>query len=263
LGIGDEIIGTGFARGAAARGVKIAFGDRRRIIWGPWCEAAFQGNPNIARTLQQGPVEWIEYYKGKRGYNRQDIVGKRWIWNYDFKAVPGEFFFSDHDRACAIRRPLGVLIEPNVPWHKSVAPNKDWGLARYQRLADMLQADGFSVYQNSFGTARLTNVNVVHVPSFRQVAASLTGYDLIICPEGGLHHAAAAVGAKAIVIFGGFIPPQVTGYEFHVNLTGGAEACGSWNRCQHCRDALDRITVEKVHERALAALQNQEIAASA
>jgi hypothetical protein len=253
---------TGFARGAAARGKQIAFGDGRKLRWGPWCEEAFRGNPNIARTVHDR-IEWIEYYKGKRGYNRQDSAGKRWIWDYDFKAVPGEFFFSDHDRACATRRPLGILIEPNVPWHKSVAPNKDWGLARYQRLADMLRADGFSVYQNSFGTARLTNVNVVHVSSFRQAAASLAGYDLVICPEGGLHHAAAAVSAKAIVIFGGFIPPQVTGYEFHVNLTGGAEACGSWNQCQHCRDALDQITVEEVHERALAALQDQTAAASA
>jgi Glycosyltransferase family 9 (heptosyltransferase) len=258
MGIGDEIMATGLARGAAARGKRIAFGDGRRLIWGPWCEQAFRHNPNIARTLGTG-IEWLDYYKGKRWYNRPGA--KRWIWNFEFRATPGEFYFDEAERALSIKRP-GVLIEPNVPWQKSVAPNKDWGIARYQRLADELRLGGRRVWQFSYGKLRLAGVEQIEVSSFREAAAALAGIELAIVPEGGLHHAAAAVGTKAIVIFGGFIPPQVTGYSAHINLTGDSEACGSWQSCQHCRAALDRISIEEVYGHAVK-LCEQSAAASA
>jgi hypothetical protein len=45
--------------------------------------------------------------------------------------------------------------------------------------------------------------------------------------EGGMHHAAAAVGVPAVVLFGGFIPPEIMGYKGQISLTGGATACGN------------------------------------
>ena len=248
---------TGMARGAAARGVRIAFGDGRRIIWGPWCEQAFRHNPNIAHAVGGG-IEWIKYYKGHRTYNR--VGNGRWIWHYDFKATPGEFFFDAKEQALALERP-GILIEPNVPWQKSVAVNKDWGIARYQMLANWLRRAGIAVFQFSYGRERLAGVEVINVASFREAAAALSGMQLAIVPEGGLHHAAAAVGTPAIVIFGGFVPPQVTGYADHVNLTGTEQACGSWTQCMHCRSALNTITVEQVYGIAIE-LFGQSAAAS-
>jgi len=55
----------------------------------------------------------------------------------------------------------------------------------------------------------------------------------------------------AIVLFGGFVPPAVTGYPMHRNLTGGAEACGSFNRCDHCLAAMRAISVDEVHAAAV------------
>jgi hypothetical protein len=37
MGYGDELMATGMARGAAARGKRVAFGDGQRIICGPYC----------------------------------------------------------------------------------------------------------------------------------------------------------------------------------------------------------------------------------
>jgi hypothetical protein len=247
MGIGDEILATGMARGAAARGRKIAFGDGRRLIWGPFCEQAFRHNPNIARSPNEPGVEWLHYHKGNRQYNK--LGSGRWIWNYAFKAQPGEFFFDERERSHTIRR--AVLIEPNVPWHKPVAPNKDWGLANYQALADRLLQLGLDVWQTSYGDKRLRGVQLVPVTDFRIAAAALAGFDLAICPEGGLHHAAAAVGTPAVVLFGGFIPAEVTGYDGHVNLTGGAAACGSLRECSHCREAMGKISVEEVCQHAI------------
>jgi hypothetical protein len=70
----------------------------------------------------------------------------------DFKAIPGEIFFDREELERATRTPPGfILIEPNVPWHKTVAPNKDWGRANYQKVADELRSQGHVVAQFSYG----------------------------------------------------------------------------------------------------------------
>ena len=42
--------------------------------------------------------------------------------------------------------------------------------------------------------------------------------NLFLGHEGGFAHAAAALSKPAVVIYGGWIPPEVTGYEFHENI---------------------------------------------
>ena len=59
---------------------------------------------------------------------------------------------------------------------------------------------------------------------------------------------AATVKAKGVVIFGGFIPPEITGYDFHTNLFTGGEACGSRYSCKHCKAAMEAIGVDEVVE---------------
>jgi len=257
MGFGDELMATGMARGAKARGKRIAFGNGRQIIWGPWSKSMFRHNPNIARPGDEGAsdLEWVEHYKGHRLYNR--VRGNRWVWNMQFRAQPGELFFSDDELGFAERAGDGfVLIEPNVPLQKSVAVNKDWGVQKYQAVVERLSHDGQRVVQFDYGRNRLSGVDILPVPDFRHALAIEARAALYIGPEGGLHHGAAAVGIHAVVLFGGFIPPAVTGYETHTNLTGGvAVACGSFNRCEHCRAAMSAISVDEVHEAACSYLR--------
>lgn len=246
-GYGDELIATGLARGVAARGKRIAFGDGRRIMWGPHSAEIFKNNPNIASPgSERNPdIEWVPYYKGHRVYN----IGKgdHWVWNYQFKPRPGEVFLDAGEIAFAQRvKPGFVVIEPNVPWQKPQAMNKDWGLRNYQAVADRLRMDGHEVVQFAVGRDRLSGVRSLSTPSFRHSLAVLQRAAMVICPEGGLHHAAAAMGTKAVVLFGGFIPPAATGYDMHINLTGGAVACGRIAPCKHCRAAMDQISVKDV-----------------
>lgn len=248
MGLGDQLLGTGLAKGAKARGKRIAFGNGKQILWDHHSEQVFRNNPNIAPLGSEGQadIEWIPFYRGNRIYNRQ---GKDcWIWNYEFKAIPGEVYFTEQELQFGKWAAKGmIVIEPNVPEFKSCAPNKQWPVGRYQDVARKLVSRGFDVIQFS-GTGRnhLTGVRQVKMPTFRHAVAALKYAKLYIGPEGGLHHAAAAVGCPAVVLFGGFIPPQVTGYEGHVNLTGGAEACGKLSKCEHCEKAMNKIGVEEV-----------------
>lgn len=235
------------AKGASKRGKKIAFGDGRKIRWDQHSATIFQGNPNIAKPGEEkfNNVEWIGFYRGSRLYN---TAGEnRWIWNYDFKAQPGEIWFTAEEKKFAEQFSGDiVVIEPNVPAFKSVAPNKQWPVDRYEVVAKAL-APGRKVLQFGYGGRhRLKSATAVYTPSFRHALAVLSRASLYIGPEGGLHHGAAAVGIPGVVLFGGFIPPEVTGYDTHINLNGGAEACGSWSSCPHCKAAMDAISVEEV-----------------
>ncbi|OBQ68927.1 hypothetical protein EFV37_29250 [Mesorhizobium loti] len=253
MGFGDQLLGSGLAKGAAARGRRIAFGNGIKIIWDQHSAEVFRGNPNIVAPGSEcaDRIDWIPFYKGHRLYNRQ--AGDRWVWNMDFHAIPGEMYFDDAERKAGARFGKGfVIIEPqSAPW-KSVAANKDWGRAKFQAVADRLKAAGHKVaqFQSDKGSPVLAGVTALKTTSFRDAVAVLSHAAIYIGSEGGLHHAAAAVGIPAVVLFGGFIPPSVTGYTTHANLTGGAEACGSLKPCSHCRKAMEAISVEEVIEEA-------------
>lgn len=257
MGVGDNIMATGMAKGAAARGKRIAFGSGKAIEWDHHSEQVFKNNPNIAPLGSEGAddLEWINFCRGHRIYNTQ---GKdRWIWNYKFKAIPGEFYFTPQELEQADKHGNGfVIIEPNVPRWKQVAPNKDWGRANYWRISKRLKRRGYDVRQFYYnGSWQSDHCQQIKTQTFRQAAAILRNAKLYIGPEGGMHHAAAALGIPAVVVFGGFIPPAVTGYDFHTNLTGGAKACGSFTRCPHCIQAMERIGVHDVEAAALKYLE--------
>jgi ADP-heptose:LPS heptosyltransferase len=259
VGLGDQLIASGLAKGAAARGKIIAFGDGRRILWDANSPTIFKGNPNIAppkgTSLNASlDLEWIHFYKGNRLYNRH--TPGRWEWNYDFRCKPGEIYLTKQEKQFAKLvgdTPL-VIIEPN-PSPKSPVSNKQWPLSRYEEVAKALRNEGFDVVQLHYrGGKLLRNARSFPSPSFRNAMAVLARAKLYIGGEGGMHHAAAAVGVEGVVIFGGFIPPQVTGYALHTNLTGGAEACGSLQPCEHCAAAMQAIGVDEVLEHAMARL---------
>ncbi|TIU15050.1 MAG: glycosyltransferase family 9 protein, partial [Mesorhizobium sp.] len=148
-------------------------------------------------------------------------------------------FFDEHELAWAAGVGAGfVLMEPNVEAFKSWASNKRWPADRYDAVAARLAADGAEIVQFAHGDHRIRHARQVRAPSFRHAMAALARASLYVGPEGGMHHGA--------VLFGGFIPPDVTGYAGHVNLTGGAKACGSLRPCAHCRAAMQAIRVEDV-----------------
>lgn len=252
MGLGDNIMATGMARGAAARGKRIAFGDGQKILWDIHSDQIFKGNPNIAPpgSERHSDIEWIDFYKGNRKYNRHDPLNNKWVWNYDFRPIPGEIYFSpDEDKFSAPYGEGFILVEPNVPRQKSVAMNKKWPMGRFQELSRLLKKNGLRLLQFGYpGSTMVAGVPVARTANFRQALSILKRASVYVGPEGGLHHGSAAVGTRAVVLFGGFIPPQVTGYDTHVNLTGGVKACGSLRTCLHCQAAMNAISVEEVFE---------------
>ena len=145
--------------------------------------------------------------------------------------------------------PAESLLEPRLK--AAASPNKDWGWTRWSELARQLGRDGHIVAQFAEpGATTLPGVEAIRAPSFRAACAVLARARLAVLPEGGLHHAAAAMGTPSIVIFGGFISPRQTGYLHQVNLFTGGTPCGMRHRCRHCELAMRRIPIDEVLAKA-------------
>ncbi len=257
-------MGAGMARGAYARKELVAFGDeaQNKIIWDHNSDPIFRGNPNVAfpgaenrgaNWVANLTLKWIPFYRNSRLYNKQDSVNERWIWNREFRAIPGELFFSDAERQSSVEAGKDwVIMEPNIP-PKRGAVNKQWPLERYQWVSDQLNRDGHQVaqFQHPHMIVGLRKVKALPTKTFRCAASLIDRAKLVISAEGGLHHAAAAVGTPAVVLFGAFIPVEVTGYEGHENIAAAdTDICGKYVPCEHCTKAMLSISAEQVYEAA-------------
>ena len=231
MGFGDDIMATARVRALyAANPVPVLIqGLDRQPRW----SAIWEHNPKIARTaalagqvLCDGPGARPHLDYGRmteqRFFFRAQIFGS------------GEIFLADAERARA--RPV-VLIEPHVK--EGASPNKDWGFARFQAVVDARPDLPWA--QCDYGTPVLAGVEPIRTATFRDACAVLSGAVAAVLPEGGMHHAAAALGVRAVVIFGAYISPAVTGYAGHVNLA---------------RDLPDVVGINPRHPRAQAALAN-------
>lgn len=265
MGWGDELIAAGLARQAAARGKRAAFGDKNRIIWSDQARALFRGNPNVAHPGDEraADLEWYEHYRGNRFYGR--CLGGVWRFR-DFECPPGEVFLTQEEKIFALSRMWSpsdpvVVIEPRVkPMGACDGQNKQWPVAHYEALACAIREErGLRCVQLVPPSVRpaLHFADVIETPTFRHALAIIGLASLYIGPEGGLHHGAAAMGTPAVVIFGGFNTPKSTGYPWHENITVG-EPCGRVAACEHCREAMASISVDRVLDAALRQLSSKQ-----
>ena len=94
---------------------------------------------------------------------------------------------------------------------------------------------------------------------FRTACAIINECDLFLGPEGGFGHASAALNKKAVIYFGGWIHPKVTGYNFHENIYFDHQKspCGSVGYiCNHCEEARKSISVNYVYKKVISILNN-------
>lgn len=207
----------------------------------PRSHALFDYNPRITYHRASANQEIVNG-SSVRPY----IAGKtdqRWTWK-PYRPEPGELYFTESEHLLGQQYQGYVVLEPNVK--ERDGRNKDWGWDRWLALLPLLKVLPLAQVGPP-GTPLLPGVTHLITHSFRGACAVLSHARGFVGTEGGLHHAAAALGLPAVVIFGGFISPAVTGYDSHRNLfTGEGLGCGTRQTCPHCRDAMNKITPEIV-----------------
>ena len=238
MGFGDQLLASGIAKKAKLKhpGRPICIGDGTQVEWG----VVFENNPGLSKEVVPGCV-WVHSHKGFRPYvDYTKTTKEKFAWKRDFKADPGELFLKEEELHWT--QTDFVYIEPNIKgW---LGPNKDWGFDNWQAVVKSLPEIRFIQ-----GPGRkLEGVEQVETTGFRDACALLSRSSLFVGTDGGLHHAAAALNKKAVVIWGGYTHPRNLGYETHTNLHAGVEPCGNTKPCEHCRSAMKKITVERVVE---------------
>jgi ADP-heptose:LPS heptosyltransferase len=255
MGMGDEIMAAGEAerifRSDPSKPVAIC-DLTGQVRW----HELWEGNPAIATPAyvkSKQPVHRITNGVGCRPYIRYPFTAVRGMRFTDWQARDhvGTLYLTNDELTLGkrIRDEVGpfVLIEPDVK--PSSTPNKQWGAERFAAVVEALPEMTF-IRAHGDECRPFLGVKNVRTRSFRQACGILAAADGFFGTEGGFHHAAAALGQPAVVIFGGFISPKSTGYDTHVNIAdkGPGSPCGRWQPCGHCAEAMDRIEVGRVIE---------------
>lgn len=203
----------------------------------------FTGVPYL---IQRPPRHGGAYQRLRNGPGIRPYVGAklpdRWTW-LAYKPIPADIVFTPEELAFAEPYRGKVMVEPHTKPNSH--SNKAW-LAIYWQQFVLSRAAEF-VQCGAPGTRFLQGVTPVVTATFRQALAVLSVSRAYVGTEGGLHHGAAAVGTPAVVIFGRFISPAVTGYDNHRNIFRGTDL-GNGNRvdCEECRRAMASITPTEV-----------------
>lgn len=249
MGMGDELMAAGEAyRLYQSYAYPTAIYDYRgKPRWHDiWQFCPYIVHPN---KLSETP----EFYKLVNGpkcrpyINYKETRPEKWCW-LNYTPMPAHIVLPARDeewaeryRGCIVVNPL---LRPGAP------PNKDWGFNNYQKVVNALVEAGYkNIVQISSNAAvrKLRLARFVITPDYGRMLAILSVARAILTPEGGLHHAAAAFTLPAVVIFGGYISPDTTGYAYQRSLVGTIQFCGRRFGCVHCKDAMNAITWERVH----------------
>ena len=278
MGYGDEIMATGFARLIKLENEdsQVVIGDEKRQIG--TISKVFLGNPYIShpqKLIKEKKVIWVNHSRFFRPYiNYKETTEKKYAWNSNHKAIPGNLFFSKDEKEKASNDLLTILKKWNEKFQTKpkkiiffensfrvskfdFQKDRDEAIYRYNKhlpnekliqIINSLKEYLFvqSVHEDSY----LINCeNVFHYKSnFREACSLLNISELYFGTHGGLSHAAAALNKKGVVIFGGWIDPLVVGYSFHNNIYVDIDGspCGSREICQHCKDCIKKIDLSNL-----------------
>jgi ADP-heptose:LPS heptosyltransferase len=135
-----------------------------------------------------------------------------------------------------------ILIEPFTKHD-----NFRWPLERWADLVDA--CPDLTFVQHLHQESPLVPGVQYEAAGFRDACGLVAACSVYVRSESGLCHAAAALGASQVTLFGGCMDPEVMGYydgQTVIADTGPESPCGRWLSCAHCRACMDRITVEDV-----------------
>lgn len=265
MGWGDEIVAAGQAQRLfdADPSARVAICD---INGNPRWHSIWDGNPVIATPADVARGERVQ--KLVSGPNCRPYIvypftpETGWTFNREFRC-------RDHVARIyltAAEQEIGthawnaygpyVLIEP---YTKHV--NFRWPLERWEAL--VASRPDLTFVQHIHRDSPLVDGAFCVMANFREACGLIASAECYVRSESGLCHAAAAFGVRQVTLFGGCMDVDVMGGypgQWCFVDTDPGSPCGSWKPCEHCRQAMDRITVMDVSEALSGCLQQRRAA---
>ena len=285
MGLGDDLMITAFVEQEKKKypNKQIVIGNvKEKIIFD---SLIFKNNPNITpinKVDKNKPIHFINYHNRNRPYlDYKNSNNDNWKWNMTFSPTPGKLYLEKDEKTTAKK----ILNEAKEHWEKknnskfkaiiffestsakgdrsfyyNKMKNKDWGESNWKELILRLKNEYLLVQTKHEKTKKYDGLFESSINfNFRVACAIMNECDIFLGSEGGLSHAAAALQKKAVVYFGGWIHPKVTGYNSHENIyfDDPNSPCGTVGYiCSHCEEARKTITVDKVYNKVISTLNN-------
>ena len=270
MGYGDEIMVTGFARIAKKKypDLQIVIGNKKRELI--YESIIYKNNPNITKIDELNHnlnKVWIENYVGNRPYiikTEQDKL----TWDSNFRTIKGDFFFDENEKVQSKK----IINRLETEWESKNKKkfekiiyietsrinksfdgnllgfyNRDWGYENWKKFVDNYKHKYLFIQSLHPDSKKIDGIYSFK-SNFREACAVMSLSDFYVGWEGGFAHAAAALDKKALVLFGGWIDPQITGYSFHKNLYVNIKGspCGMQKFCSHCEKCKKLLTHDLV-----------------
>lgn len=260
MGLGGYLTWTAVAREICqAAGVQKVFpfeqhGSLIKTVKTP----IFENNPYIQQCYENNVAAFpMQLNNPTTNYCKQDTVEKA-IHRYDKHIIEQicefygihnpklkcELYFTaqEEKHTTELLQQHGLLnnfivVEPQTKPGYTV--NKKYPLEKWQKVIDELISLGEIIVQVGAPTTdqKLKGaIDLTGKTSFREAACIISKSKLFISSEGGLMHAANAVGTRSIILFTGFIHPTMTGYSENKNIWIGKDhgPCGMKILCATC-----------------------------
>jgi hypothetical protein len=254
MGYGDQLMAAGQAQ-------TIFDADRSR---GPILLVDITGRPRWNPVWLHNPAVAVP---GTEPGLRQLVTGRDalpyivnpysldtgWRWT-DWRAQDhrGRLYLTGDERVHGyrLRKWHGpfILLEPTAERkHVNRRPPREFWERLAMRLAHVTR---LPIVQLAHADAeRLPHiVDYVAHATFREACGILQSAAVLVSTEGGLPHAAAALGVRAVVLWGGNVSCANLGYPEHENLVDDQPGtpCGMLKSCDHCARAWVRLSVDRV-----------------
>ena len=155
-----------------------------------------------------------------------------------------------------------ITVEPdtNRDWFGEL---RAWPLERWQALVDRLRVEkpDVPVVQIGLGRSGVLSgtVDLTGKTDFRGASRLIREAALFIGTEGGLMHAARAVNAQALILWGGITLPEFIGYPDHQTTICkyvDCAPCGNAGWCDYGHRCMREITVDEVFDAAVRCLSS-------
>ena len=196
------------------------YSDRPLVVETRWPEL-FKNNPNADWVTGRHMKTTERHIKPKYHVDRDTTVS---LYGQLMSKVGAEgeafpeVFLADEEIA-EIERRFPFRYVTICPKSKTTfcANRKEWGLENFQCLRDLMPGTRF-LQVGIQSDPLLENVVDGRYLTARQTAAAIRKSECFVGLEGGLMHLTKAVGRRAVIVYGGFIRPEVSGYPENLNI---------------------------------------------
>ncbi|MDA3814671.1 MAG: glycosyltransferase family 9 protein [Candidatus Cloacimonetes bacterium] len=202
------------------QGLRKKFPHHKIIIECKWPEL-FDNNPLVDWVTRRHINMTKRHIKPKYRIlpNTRDSVYKQISQYSSEKEIfyPEIYLTKTEIEAEAQKFPFPYIAICPVGKAKFSANRKEWGIEKFQRVVDNFPNIKF-IQIGSQNNPLMENVIDARGLAIRESAAVLKNAGFFIGLEGGLMHLAKAVNIRSVIIYGGFIKPELSQYKENLNI---------------------------------------------